>query len=237
MKKYFITGLIILLPLALTIAIVAFVFNFLTTPFIGLVKNILHYFGLLDTNFFFIPAQQLQIGVSKVVILLLLFFFTVFLGIVGRWFIIHYLLKMWDYLIHKIPFVNKIYKTCQDIIQTLFTSKTNAFKQVVMVPFPTATTYSIGLLTRDTMPGIPSGGTDNFVAVFVPTTPNPTSGFLIMFREQDILYMDMSVEDAFKFVISCGVIASPMKTVTKEEALNLRRPVSETTSIGEIVTP
>ena len=222
MKKYFITGLVILLPLALTLAIVAFVFNFLTAPFVGLVQSILDYLGLLETNLFFISAQQLQIGVSKIIILLLLFFFTVFLGMVGRWFFVHFLLRMWDHAMHRIPFVNTIYKTSQDVIQTLFASKTNAFKQVVMVPFPTSTTYSMGLLTREQVQGLPTTDAENFVAIFVPTTPNPTSGFLIMFREQDVIYLDMTVEDAFKFIISCGVISTPMKTLSKEEAQQLR---------------
>ncbi len=217
-KKYFLTGLVILLPLALTFAIVAFIFNFLTDPFVGAVQGIFEYFGLLETGFLFLTPSQVQVAASKLIILALLFLFTVFLGAVGRWFFIYYLLKLWDHILHSIPFVSTIYKTCQDVISTMFASKSKSFKQVVMVPFPKPDTWSLGLVTQENLPGLPDSETKNMVAVFVPTTPNPTSGFLMIFDENDIIYMDMSVEDAFKYVISCGVIVSPFKSITKEKA-------------------
>src|ERR1700733_11598652 len=120
MKKYFLTGLVVLLPLALTIAIVAFVFNFLTAPFVGMVKSILGHFGLLNTGFLFLDPLQVQVLVSKFLILVFLFFFTVFLGALARKFMIVYLLKLWDYILHRIPFVSTIYKTSQDVIKTMF---------------------------------------------------------------------------------------------------------------------
>jgi|LakMenE01Jun11ns_1017448.scaffolds.fasta_scaffold9794528_2 uncharacterized membrane protein len=219
MKKYFVTGLVILLPLALTLAIVIFIFNFLTDPFVGMMQGLLDYFGLLHKQFLFLSSRQIQIAVSRFIILLLLFFFTVFLGAVGRWFFVHYIIKLWDYCLHSIPFVSSIYKTSQDVIKTIFTTKTKSFKQVVLVPFPNEATLSIGLVTRDHLPGVPvSEPSENMVAVFVPTTPNPTSGFLMIFKENDLLYLDMSVENALKYVISCGVILNPFKTITKEEA-------------------
>lgn len=218
MKKYFVPGLVILLPLALTFAILIFIFNFLTNPFVGLVQGVLNYFGLLNTPFLFLTPEQFQIAVSKLIILVILFFFTVFLGAVGRWFFVHYFIKFWDYCLHRIPFVSSIYKMCQDVIQTIFGGKTKSFKQVVLVPFPNDKTLSIGLVTRERLEGLPQSENGNMVAVFVPTTPNPTSGFLMIFNEQDLIYLDMSVEDALKYVISCGVILNPFKTMTKEEA-------------------
>ena len=222
MKKYFVTGLVILLPLALTLAIISFIFNFLTAPFVGIVRNILDYFGLVERGFFFFSAEQLQIVLSKLIILSLLLFFTLSLGAIARWFFIHYIIKVWDYIFHRIPFVNSIYKTCQDVIKTIFTSKTKSFKQVVMVPFPNAETQSIGLVTSDHLKGIPNAGPDIFTTVFIPTTPNPTSGFLIFFKEQDLVYLDMSVEEAFKYVISCGMISSPFTSISLAEAQKIR---------------
>jgi uncharacterized membrane protein len=219
MRKYFIPGLVILLPLALTLAIVIFIFNFLTNPFVGLVQGVLNYFGLLNTPFLFLSPAQFQIAVSKLIILLVLFFFTVFLGALGRWFFVHYIIKFWDYCLHRIPFVRTIYKTSQDVIKTIFAGKSKSFKQVVLVPFPNMNTLSIGLVTREHLAGLPQSSTENMVAVFVPTTPNPTSGFLMIFNENDLTYLDMSVEDALKYVISCGVILNPFRTITKEEAL------------------
>lgn len=221
MKKYFITGLVILLPLALTIAIVVFVVNLLTDPFVGLVKAAFAHFNLLSGGFLFLTGNQVQQVISEIIILILLFFFTVGLGYLASWFFVRYLFRFWDYIIHRIPFVSSIYGTCQDVIKTMFGSKTNSFKQVVMVPFPQENTYSIGLVTRENLPGFDHSPNADLVAVFVPTTPNPTSGFLMMFKQTDLVYLDMRVEDAFKYVISCGVIAAPFKGVSKEEAEKL----------------
>ena len=134
---------------------------------------------------------------------------------------------MWDYLIHRIPVISSIYKVSQDVVTTIFGSKTNSFKQVVMVPFPSKETYSMGLVTREDMEGIRPDG--NAVAVFVPTTPNPTSGFLMLYKPEDLIYLDMRVEDAFKYIISCGVILTPFSVINRKEAheLEIERAIEE----------
>jgi uncharacterized membrane protein len=220
MKKYFITGLVILLPLALTFAIVVFFINLLTDPFVEIVKSVFGHFDILESNFFFISADQQQRYASQLIILILLFFFIVGLGVLARWFLFHYFIKLWEYVVHKIPFVSPVYKTCQDVIKTIFASESNSFKQVVLVPFPSSENLAIGLLTRDNLPAV-GKHKEPLTAVFVPTTPNPTSGFLMMFAETDLVYIDMKVEDALKYVISCGVIGSPIHVLTKEEAKKL----------------
>jgi len=211
MKKYIVTGLVILLPLALTLAILIFFFNLLTEPFVGVVRAVFDYLGLFTNGFLFISAGQLQTFIAQLIILVILFFFTVLLGLIARWFFFHSLLSLGDKLIHTIPIVKSIYKVCQDIIKTIFTSNTNSFKQVVLIPFPHKDVYSVGLVTRVGMPGLEGTAHGNAVAVFVPTTPNPTSGFLMMYQPEDLIYLDMTVEDAFKYVISCGVIPPVFK--------------------------
>ena len=147
-----------------------------------------------------------------------MFFFTVLLGMIARWFFVHYLIRFWDYVFHRIPFVNTVYKACQDVINTMFASKTKSFKQVVLVPFPYADSRSVGLVTQENLKGLGKDKEAEYVAVFVPTTPNPTSGFLLLFESKDITYVDMKVEDAFKYVISCGVILSSFTVISQEEA-------------------
>ena len=234
MKRYFLTGLVILLPVALTLMIVIFFFNLLTDPFVGGFQSILDYFDLLEKGFLFFTPQQLQVGVSKLAIICLLFFFTVGLGALGRWFLVHYFIRLWDYILHRIPIVNTIYKTSQDIVHNVFVAKSKSFKQVVLAPFPHENSYSIGLVTREKVQGIRTDSTA--VAVFVPTTPNPTSGFLMMYEEKDLVYIDMAVEDAFKYVISCGVIFSPLKAVTPEEAHEHIRQLEKTAAESQETT-
>ena len=138
---------------------------------------------------------------------------------IARWFFFKTFIKFAEYVVKRIPLVSSIYRTCQDVIKTIFTSKTKSFKQVVLVRFPHPHTYSIGLITREEIPSLANTSHADAVAVFVPTTPNPTSGFLVMFKPADLIYVDMRVEDAFKYVISCGVISPAFNTISKEEAL------------------
>lgn len=213
MKKYFITGLVILLPVALTIVVVAFFFNLFTDPFVGGVKAVFERYNLFTTGFLFLSASQLQIFLGKILVLMLIFAFTLGLGIIARWFFFNAIIDFTNYIVQKIPLVRSIYKTSQDVIQTIFTSDTRSFKQVVLVKFPNPATYSIGLVTREDIPAFSESGLKNTVAVFVPTTPNPTSGFLIMFDPAELIYLDMTVEDAFKYIISCGMILPAFKSM------------------------
>lgn len=216
MKKYFITGLIILLPLTLTFAIIAFIFNLLTDPFVDIVTAIMSYYGIADKGFLIFSPSQVQELIAKILIIIFLFGFTVLLGMFARWVFFHYFLQLWDYLIHRIPFVSSLYRTFQDIINTFFTQKNQAFKQVVLVPFPSRDTYGIGLVTKKGLPDLNNEGKPDLVAVFVPATPNPTSGFMTLYKESDIVYLDMKTDDAFKYIISCGVIAAPLRTANKD---------------------
>lgn len=204
MRKTFATGLIILLPVAVTILIVRFFFNVLTDPFIGIVGP------LFDRLFPGGSHPHIAKIVSQLLILVILFLGTVGLGVLTRWFFMHSLLSYSEWLIHRIPLIRSIYKTCKDVINTLFSDRSTAFKQVVLVPFPTRETRSIGLITQNDVSSLCKGTNGPLVAVFVPTTPNPTSGFLIMYSSDDLVHLDLSVEEALKFIISCGVIAAPI---------------------------
>lgn len=225
MKKYFITGLVILLPLAVTIAVVVFVFNLLTDPFAGIVAQILDHYDLLEKDFFFASGHQVQYFISKLLILGFLIVFTIALGAIARYFFFRYLIKLWDYLLHRIPIVRTVYKASQDVISTIFTSSTKSFKQVVLVPFPNKEAQSIGLVTQDDLPFFSEKIEEPLVAVFVPTTPNPTSGFLMLYPRSEIVYLDMKVEEAFKYVISCGVIYPSFQIISYEQA-KLSEPCS-----------
>jgi uncharacterized membrane protein len=215
LRNYFITGLIILLPLAVTIIIITFIFNLLTEPFSGVISTLFDRSNILADGFLFLSGKQLKEFLSQLLVLGFLFSLTVALGAIARYFFFNTLIDIWNYVIHKIPFVSSIYKSSQDIINTFFSTDTNSFKQVVLVPFPSQASYSIGLVTRSDVKGLHEAES---VAVFVPTTPNPTSGFLILYPPKDLVFIDMKVEEAFKYVISCGMIMSRFSVLTKEQA-------------------
>ena len=202
MKRYFVTGVAILLPLALTLWIVGFAVDLLTQPFLGITEQILHTLGLHGSSFLFLDEQHVVTLISKFLILISLFLIIVGIGAVARYFFFRYLIRFGDMILHRIPVISSVYKTSQELIHTIFTSDNKAFKQVVLVPFPNSTSKSIGLLTREDVTG-------DMVPVFIPTTPNPTSGYLIMFRAQDVIPIEMPVETALRYTISCGVLIDP----------------------------
>lgn len=206
MKKYFITGLVILLPLAVTIAIVIFIVNFLTQPFIGFVSSFLSNFTTINRDFLFLkPEQVIRYG-SQLLILLCIFVFTLFLGMIARWFFFKSIIGLSDKLLHKIPIVNKVYKTTQEIIKTIFVTDKSSFKQVVMVPFPNEHSYVIGLISRESPRACSNAASKDLISVLIPTTPNPTTGFLLMYDKASIIHLDMKPEEAIKYIVSCGVI-------------------------------
>ena len=206
MKKYFITGLVILLPLAVTIAIVFFIVNFLTKPFIGGVASFLKEHQMISKGFLLLSSDQVVLYGSKLLILICLFLFTLLLGMIARWFFFKAILGISDKILHRIPLINKVYKTTQEIIKTIFVTDKSSFKQVVLVPFPKGGAYVMGLISREAPLSCSQGAGKDLFSVLVPTTPNPTTGFLLMYHKDEIIFLDMKPEQAIKYIVSCGVI-------------------------------
>lgn len=206
MKKHLITGIVILLPLTVTLLVLGFLIRLLTQPFVGLVSNFLAQLHIVNKGFLFLTPDQVIKYFSQFLILITLFLITVGLGMITRWFFINALLRLGDKILHKIPIVNTVYKTTQEIIKTLFVSDKNSFKQVVLAPFPSEKSYMLGLIVREAPPACSRALNDDLISVLIPTTPNPTTGFLIMYRKSELLYLDMKPEDAIKCIVSCGVI-------------------------------
>jgi uncharacterized membrane protein len=216
-KKYAMTGLIMLLPLALTIWIISSIIGWLTNPFVGIAQSILAAFDLGGTPVLFLSADQVLTLFSQLLVLLFIFGFILFVGAIGRYFIFKFILKASDSLLHKIPIISSVYKTSQELIETILTTDNKAFKQVVLVPFPNEECLTIGLVTREG-PVAP-----NLIPVFVPTTPNPTSGYLLMYERAKVIPIDMTIEEAFRYVISCGALLTN-STFTKVQTSEEQQP-------------
>ncbi len=198
MKKYFLTGLVTLLPLTVTIWVVHFFVNFLTKPFINLVSPL--------TDRLPIASPQIIRTISQVLILIALVALTWFIGFVARRFFFTHIIRLGDRILIKIPLVNKVYKTSKDIVKSLFGSKEKSFKQVVLLSFPYKGAYCIGLIAKDAPPTCSKARQNELVSVFIPTTPNPSTGYLTMCQRSDLIYLDMKTEEAIKYVVSCAVI-------------------------------
>ena len=203
MKKVFLSGLALLLPIALTFLIVLFILNFLTNPFVQYFKLwALH----MDPTFMDRISPKALHYIMQLIILICLFFITLIIGSLGRIFFIRYFLKLGDTIINKLPVVNKIYTTTKDIIKSLFSPDAGSFQQVVLVPFPSSTEYCLGLLSGPPPKACQEQSEEELVTVLLPTAPHPISGYLLIFKKKDVINIDMSIEDAIKFTVSCGIV-------------------------------
>ena len=130
-----------------------------------------------------------------------------FTGLLTNNLVGNYVVKLWEKLLQRIPIVNSLYSSVKQVSDTLFSPSGNAFRKAVLVPYPHQNSWTIAFLT-----GVPGGDAANhlvgdYVSVYVPTTPNPTSGFFLMMKRSDVVELDMSVDAALKYIVSMGVVA------------------------------
>jgi uncharacterized membrane protein len=213
MRKYFFAGVIALLPLVLTCIIVIWLVELVTTPLIGVIQDILMYHPQMP--FFSLTNHEVLVKVLSRVFALLFWIVIIFiLGFFSRKFFLHSFLHLTDRLFSRLPFVRKIYKISHDLTKVVFSGKEKTFKQTVLVPFPHKDVFALGFVTSEALPEIFTKLASAIeIAVFVPTAPHPMSGFILLTPKSLSYPVEVSVEDAFKFLISCGVI-HPMQKHT-----------------------
>lgn len=210
MKKYFFAGFITLLPLILTCVIVIWLIELVTTPFIGIAQDILLRYQ--PPPFSLADHETLIKILSRLFALIFWLFVTFILGFFSRKFFIRSFLYLTDRIFSRLPFVKKIYKISHDLTKVVFSENEKTFKQTVLVPFPHKDAFALGFVTSEMLPKIFTKHAPNLeIAVFVPTAPHPMSGFILLTPKSLSYPVEVSVEDAFKFLISCGAIHPPEK--------------------------
>ena len=201
MKKYLIAGLLVWLPLAITIWVLSWLLGALD----GVFASILSATQAVLPDSFNDGIERLRhvpgLGVVSLAVLMILtgVFVT---NIFGQWW-----LRQWDKLMGKIPIVKSIYSSVKQVSDTLFSSNGNAFREAVLVQYPRMGSWTIAFVTGKPGGEVATRLPGDYVSVYVPTTPNPTSGFFLMMQRADMLSLQMSVDDALKYVISMGVVA------------------------------
>ncbi len=203
MKKYLIAGLLVWLPLAITIWLLHSVHGLLDGVFtfmIGAAQSVLP--ASLAAKLDWLKEVP---GMGVVVMLLGLLLTGMFAtNMVGQW-----ALAQGAKIVHRIPIVKSIYSSIKQVSDTLFSSSGNAFREAVLVQYPRQGAWTIAFVT-----GKPGGEAamhlqGDYLSVYVPTTPNPTSGFFLMVPRSEVIALHMSVDEALKYVISMGVVAPP----------------------------
>lgn len=193
MRKYFVTGLLILVPLAITFWV------------LGLI------IGTMDQSLLLLPPRwrpEALMGFYIPGIGTILTLLTIFLvGLATRNFIGKQVIAGWERLLTRIPVVSSIYSSVKQVSDTLFSSSGNAFRKALLVQYPRQGCWTIAFLT-----GVPGGDVKNhlvgdYISIYIPTTPNPTSGFFLMVPRADTIELDMPVDAALKYIVSMGVVA------------------------------
>jgi uncharacterized membrane protein len=201
MKKYFITGLLIWAPLAVTIWVMAsvlaaldHVFGWIMQALLALLPQTLHPALLEFRN---LP------GVGVLLILLGIMSTGAFAAnIFGRW-----ALAQWDRLLARIPIVKSIYSSVKQVFDTIFSTSGHAFRKALLVQYPREGIWTIAFLTGRPGADIAKHLHGDYVSVYLPTTPNPTSGFFLLLPRNDVIELDMGVDTALKYIVSMGVVA------------------------------
>jgi len=192
LRLYFFTGLVALAPVVITAYILWYLFF--------TVDNWLN--GFYDSVPFLTIGGQPIPGLGFLTIVLLI----ILAGVIARNIIGSQILKATESQFTRLPLVRGIYNGAKQLTQAIFGGKRALFQQVVLVPFPTRGVYAIAFYTADAAPEILRKTQDDMVSVFLPTTPNPTSGYMLIVRRSDIIPLDMNVEEAVKLVISGGAV-------------------------------
>jgi len=193
LKKYFVTGLLIWVPLAITL----WVLGLLVSTLEGFVPSFLSAQSLFDLD---IPGFRVLLVVAVVLLT----------GVLAANFIGRTVLEQWETLLGRIPLVRSIYNSVKQVSDTVLAPNGQAFRQAVLIQYPRQGVWTIAFLT-----GAPSGEVAGHlsgahVSVYVPTTPNPTSGFFLMLPRDQIVELRMTVDAALKYIVSMGVVAPPV---------------------------
>jgi uncharacterized membrane protein len=193
LRKYFVTGLLIWVPLGITLWVLHLLVSTMDQTLL-----------LLPVEFQTESWLGIHVPGMGVLLTLVVVFGT---GLIARNFIGQRLLRYWEAVLGRIPVVKSIYNSVKQVSDTLFSSSGHAFRKALLVQYPREGSWTIAFLT-----GIPGGDVLNhlrgeYLSVYVPTTPNPTSGFFLMMPKSDVIELDMSVDEALKYIISMGVVA------------------------------
>ncbi len=208
MKKYLSAGFIMLLPIALTVWIVKYLFDLFTAPLYNIVEELVIRYEEAQ-GLSLLHHTTLVTFTSRIIAFILTFLLILGLGFLARKFFFKKLVVWFNVLLHKIPFVNTIYRLTKDITKAMLSGDQKMFKQTVIVPFPSENLHALGFVTGVTPTEIRRYIPEATTTVFIPTAPHPISGYLLFSSEEALASVKISTEDTLKFLLSMGTTQPP----------------------------
>lgn len=208
LRGHFLAGLLVAAPIGITL--------FLTWQFLGFVDRRVTPFIPAVYN----PNTYLPFGVPGIGLIFAIIMLTA-IGALTTMFVGRSLLSISERLLHRMPVVRGIYGAIKQIFTTILAHKSEAFRQVVLLEYPRRGMWALGFVTGITEGEVQNSTADDVVNVFLPTTPNPTSGFLLFLPKRDLIYLSMSVEEGAKMIISGGIVTPPDRRPKDQRKIKL----------------
>ena len=193
-RAYFFTGILVTAPVSITFYMAYQIIMWIDNGVEKLLPpQIKEYYNNIP---FTIPG----LGVLLLLVALIL------IGMFAAGFVGSFFVRLGDWIVKRMPVISSIYSLLKQVFETLFSNKNQSFRQVVLLEYPRKGIWILGFVSGNTEGEVKSKINQDMLNIFIPTTPNPTSGFLIFVPKEDVIMLDMSVEDGLKFVVSCGIV-------------------------------
>lgn len=202
-RTYFLAGVFVTAPIGITVYLTWIFLRFVDSKVTALIPEQYNPFNYLPMV---LPGTDLFKSLLSLVVVILFF---VGIGWFAKNFLGRVIYDVAEYIVHRMPVINTLYKAIKQILETIMASQSQAFRDVVMLEYPRKGVWSLGFVTGSSKGEVQRATDSETISVFVPTTPNPTSGYLLFVPKKQLIYMEMSVEEAAKLIVSAGIITPP----------------------------
>ena len=205
-RNSFLTGLVVIAPVALTIWLIWSVIGWIDGFVLPFIPNLYNPDNILNTIF----GQDVAINIRGLGVVVFLLF-TTFVGWIAKGFLGRSLIRVGENLVRRMPVVRSIYSGVKQIAETVFAQSDRSFEKACLIEYPRKGIWAVGFISTEAKGEVKykAKSDSDLLSVFVPTTPNPTSGFMLFFPRNDVIELEMSIEDAAKLVISAGLVYPP----------------------------
>lgn len=214
LRNSFLTGIVVIAPVGLTVWLIWTVIGWVDGFVLPFVPNSYQPETIIKQIF----GEESQMNIRGLGVIFFLVF-TTFVGWIAKGFIGRFFIRNAETLVHRMPVVRSIYSGVKQIAETVFSQSDRSFEKACLVQYPRKGIWAVGFISTVAKGEVKSKAVSEgqLLSVFVPTTPNPTSGFLLFFPEEDVIQLDMSIEDAAKLVISAGLVYPETKLVSSKK--------------------
>ncbi|MDG2231434.1 MAG: DUF502 domain-containing protein [Paracoccaceae bacterium] len=214
LRNSFLTGIVVIAPVGLTVWLIWTVIGWVDGFVLPFVPNSYQPETIIKQIF----GEESQMNIRGLGVIFFLVF-TTFVGWIAKGFIGRFFIRNAETLVHRMPVVRSIYSGVKQIAETVFAQSDRSFEKACLVQYPRKGIWAVGFISTVAKGEVKSKAVSKgqLLSIFVPTTPNPTSGFLLFFPEEDVIQLDMSIEDAAKLVISAGLVYPETKLVSSKK--------------------